>query len=242
MTSKNTKAQERAARLAESRAEAKRREERRRLISIVGVVAVLIAIIVTVVVVNKIRNKVDAPVTSEHALLFGEADAPHRLVIYEDFLCPICQGFEQAGNEAFTEQVEAGNLAVEYRPFVLLDRFGPYSADSLNAFFVVQAEAGDDVAKTFHDLLFADQPAEDSDSWPGADHFVKLAVEAGAVEAEVRPGIEGKTLSDKVKAATQEAEDANVNGTPTVLLDGEQMEGFKSWEGLVEDIVDQVSE
>ena len=134
----------------------------------------------------------------------------------------------------------AGTVVVDYRPIAILNRFGPYSADSVNAFLVVQQEAGDEVAKEFHDLLFADQPAEEG-PFPDTDWLVEKAVEAGADEAAVRPGIEDGSRMDDVEAATQEAEDAGVQGTPTVVLDGVAFRDGKSWEEIADNLVEEVS-
>ena len=87
---------------------------------------------------------------------------------------------------------------------------------------MVLEAAGPEVAKEFHDLLFEDQPAEDDpDSHCTDDELVDLAVEAGATEADVRDGIEDLAYEDWVDDATEAAVDANVEGTPTIVLDGE---------------------
>ncbi len=131
-------------------------------------------------------------------------------------------------------------MVIDYRPISILGRLGPYSGDALNAFLVVQGVSGDEVAKTFHDLLYADQPPEEG-PFPDADWLVDKAVEAGAVEADVRPGIEDGARSDDVDAATEEASDAGVAGTPTVVLDGEVFKDGKSWEEIGLNLVDAVS-
>ena len=75
------------------------------------------------------------------------------------------------------------------------------------------------MAVEFHDLLFENQPEESAESFPDADALIALAVEAGATEADVADGIrEGE--NDFAEQATQEAQDAGVNSTPTVLVDG----------------------
>ena len=50
-------------------------------------------------------------------------------------------------------------------------------------------------------------------------------MEAGATEADVRPGIEDMTFEGWVDAAGDAASKAGVNSTPTVLVDGEKVEG-----------------
>ena len=157
---------------------------------------------------------------SDYGVTIGDPDAPRSVVVYEDFLCPFCGELERGIGEQVAELADEGKVYVDYRPFTLLDRIGPYSAEAVSAFGVVLDTSGPEVAKRFHDLLYADQPAEDSATFPDADWFVDKAVEAGATESEVRPGIE-EGENDFAREATREAQDAGVTGTPTVLVDGE---------------------
>jgi protein-disulfide isomerase len=143
-------------------------------------------------------------------------------VIYEDFLCPFCGELESETREELAQLAEDGKVYVEYRPFDLLgsEQTDYYSVAAANAFKVVLDASGAEVAKTFHDELYEDQPSE-AGPFPDADWLVEKAVDAGAAEADVRPGIEDQTQKDWVEQATQAAADAGVGSTPTILLDGE---------------------
>jgi protein-disulfide isomerase len=145
-------------------------------------------------------------------------------VVYEDFLCPFCGQLELTVRDQLDAAVEAGEVSVEYRPLGFLERIDDYSPESVNAFAVVLDESGPEVAKTFHDLLFDNQPSE-SGPFPDSDDLVDLAVEAGATEADVRPGIEDMAFEGWIDAANDAASREGVNSTPTVLVDGEVVEG-----------------
>ncbi|MDE0778644.1 MAG: thioredoxin domain-containing protein [Nocardioides sp.] len=230
-------------RAAELRAEAerKRRAENLKRGAIVGGLLVLVVVAAIFISSRSGEDLVASDVgSSDYGLVVGEPGAPREVVIYEDFLCPICGVLEEGAGEGLAAAAAAGTVVVDYRPIAILNRFGPYSADSLNAFLVVQQEAGDEVAKEFHDLLFADQPSEDG-PFPDDDWLVEKAVEAGAEEAAIRPGIEGGSRMADVEAATQEAEDAGVQGTPTVVLDGEAFRDGKSWDEIAENLLEEVS-
>ena len=147
-----------------------------------------------------------------------------RSSIYEDFLCPFCGQLEQTVGDQLDAAVEAGEVNVEYRPLPFLERISDYSPEAANAFAVVLDESGPEVAKAFHDLLFDNQPSEQG-PFPSKDDLVDLAVEAGATEADVRPGIEDMTFEGWVNAAGDAASKAGVNSTPTVFVDGEKVEG-----------------
>ncbi|MGA8848002.1 MAG: thioredoxin domain-containing protein [Nocardioides sp.] len=242
-SAKNAKAEARAERAKEllAAAERKRRSDNLRRGAIVGGV---LAVVVAAAVLLSLRSGdevIASPVgSSDYGLVVGELGAAHDVVIYEDFLCPLCGVFEQAAGDQLSAAAAAGDVVIDYRPISILGRFGPYSEEAHNAFLVVQDAAGDEVAKDFHDLLFDDQPAEDG-PFPELDWFVEKAVEAGADEASVRPGIESGARMDDVEAATQEAENDGVRGTPTILLDGVVFSDGGNWEEIARNLIEEIS-
>jgi protein-disulfide isomerase len=224
MASKNrteTKAAQRAERLAELKAQAKAQERRRNLM-VGGVVAVVLVLIGAVFYFVSQGNDVDASEAgqSDYGVTIGPDDAPRKVVIYEDFLCPFCGQLESSTREKLTELADAGKVQVDYRPFTLLSQVGDYSARATGAFGVVLDKSGPEVAKKFHDLLYENQPEESAKSFPDADALTALAVEAGADEDEVAAGIK-QGENDFAREATEEADKAGVSSTPTVLVDGE---------------------
>lgn len=243
-SSKSTRAAERAQRAAAFRAEQERKEKRRRILMIGGVAALFVLIVGGAILVSVLnQEEVDAPDAGQgdYGVLIGDADAEHQVVIYEDFLCPICGQLEEGSAEGLAEAAADGKVRVEYRPIAILTRFGDYSVRSANAFKAVLESAGPEAAKKFHDLLFEDQPTEDDpDSHFTDDELVDLAVEAGAVEADVRADIEGLTYEDWVTEATEAAVDANVQGTPTIILDGEQFLEGGNYREIGENLVEAV--
>ena len=238
--SKKNRAEDRAARAAEARA-AQQRAERRRTIRMATIVAAGMALVVLAgfLLTRALDTSTDvsaAPAgASEHGVTVGEADAPHTVVVYEDFLCPFCGELEGATRDDFERLAEEGELLVEYRPFNLLERISDYSPRAVNAFAVVLEESGPEVAKRYHDLLFDNQPSE-SGPFPDNQDLLDLAVEAGAEEDAVSEGILDVTMRDWVDDATAAAIQAGVQGTPTVILDGEVVQGQP------QDILDAVLE
>ncbi len=221
--SKKNRAEDRAARAAEARA-AQQRAERRRTIRMATIVAVGMALVILAgfLLTRALDTSTDvsaAPAgASEHGVTVGDSDAPHTVVVYEDFLCPFCGELEAATRDDFERLAEEGELLVEYRPFNLLERISDYSPRAVNAFAVVLEESGPEVAKRYHDLLFDNQPSE-SGPFPDNQDLLDLAVEAGAEEDAVSEGILEVTMRDWVDDATAAAIEAGVQGTPTVILD-----------------------
>lgn len=237
---KRNKAEERARRAAELRKEQERKERMRQL-KVGGAVVLGIALIVGLgfaimkLTDNPTPDRLEGT-SEEYALALGEEDAPSQVVIYEDFLCPACGALEAATVDTIQQGIDDGTIAVEYRPFELLGRLGDYSRRSANAFKVVLDASGPEVAKAYHDALFANQPPE-QEPYPDDQWLIDLAVEAGADEAAIRPGIEGQTQMQWVNGATGEAADIGVNGTPTVYIDGELVEGT-----TLQDTADAIAE
>ena len=86
---------------------------------------------------------------------------PHEVVDLRGLPLPVLRR-ARAGRptRSWRALADDGKVAGEYRPFVLLSQVGDYSERTAAAFGVVLDQAGPDVAKEFHDLLFANQPSE----------------------------------------------------------------------------------
>lgn len=209
----------------ERRKAAKRKEQLTRAGLIAGVLVLIVGgyFLVTSLGSDK-PDTAPAGASGNYGLVIGEPDAPKEIVVYEDFLCPFCGQLELTVRDQLDAAVEAGEVSVEYRPLPFLERISDYSPESANAFAVVLDESGPEVAKAFHDLLFDNQPSEDG-PFPDEDQLVDWAVEAGATEADVRPGIEDMAFEGWVDAAGEAASKDGINSTPTVFVDGQKVEG-----------------
>lgn len=219
-----------AERAAAVRREQQHRERRRQFVA-VGVIALVLAAIVGVgFLVQSLRDTAgDTAVnpngaSADYSVAIGQSDAPHRVVVYEDFLCPYCREFESQTRDDLARLAGEGKVYVEYRPFNLLSSAGDYSARATNAFAAVLDSAGPEAAKKFHDQLFEQQPGE-SGPFPDNDWLVSEAVRAGANEADVKSAITEMSFEQWVVNATDAASKAGVNSTPTVLLDGKPVQG-----------------
>jgi protein-disulfide isomerase len=91
-----------------------------------------------------------------------------------------------------------------------------YSSRAANALYAAAAVSPDAFAK-YHQLLFAQQPAEGSAGLT-EDKLVELAQQAGAgaAAADIRAG----TYANYVGRATEQSSKDGVTGTPTVKVNG----------------------
>ena len=239
MSKKKSNATRRAEQLAASeRAAAVRREQervetrRRNLLIAIGVALVLALVVGVGYAVQSSRDTSGATATppagavDDYGLPYGDDAAPVTVTVYEDFMCPFCGDFEAASGDALDGLVDSGDVRVDYRVLSFLDRASngtDYSTRAAGALGVVLDESGPEVAVAFHDLLFENQPEEDSDGLSD-DELVDLAVEAGADESAVRGPIEDGVFEQWVANGTDAASKAGIAQTPTVQVDGDTID------------------
>ncbi|HWI42358.1 MAG TPA: thioredoxin domain-containing protein [Nocardioides sp.] len=248
MTPNNDKAAARSQKAAALRAEQERQEHRRRLLMIGGVAAVLVLLVGGLIAFSVMQQdkkekhlEAAASTRSDYGVVIGPDSAAHKLVVYEDFLCPFCGELEKQTHAELAQLADAGKVQVEYRPFNLLGADADsYSVRSANAFAVVLDSSGADVAKKLHDLLYAHQPPESDPDSVTDDDLVDLAVQAGAKDDQVRSGIQGMDQVSWVEGATREAQQAGVNSTPTLVLDGEKFEDGRTIDELADNLLGAV--
>ena len=246
--SKKNRTNDRASRAAAALAEQQRQERRRRNLMVGGVVgAILVIVVIGFLLARSLDTtndvNADAPSSSsEFGVTIGPDDAPNKVVIYEDFLCPYCGELEKRTRDDLAQLADDGKVQVEYRPFNLLggDDDTSYSVRSAGAFSIVLEKEDATVAKKFHDLLYENQP-EETGPFPKSSELADLAVEAGADENAVRSPIENDEGTAWVTKATKAANDAGVQGTPTVLLNGEVFNDGTTIDDLAQNLIDKVS-
>ncbi len=219
---------------AELRADAARAEARRRTIVITAAVAAVIAVVVAGVILIKAASDnqkaretaASAPPANlyEGGILVGNTSAPVTVEVYEDFLCPACKTFEDANATQLSGWVQDGTVKVIYRPVAILDRLSAdeYSSRSLNAAAAV-VNTSPSAFADFHTALFANQPAENGPGLTDAK-LIELAVAAGADQAGIEPAITERRYQSWAESMTEEFSQKGFTGTPTVVVDGQQLE------------------
>ncbi|MDQ0000250.1 MULTISPECIES: DsbA family protein [Pseudarthrobacter] len=150
----------------------------------------------------------------------AEAGKPVKVVLYIDFICPVCKNFEAQYNEQLTSLRNEGKISVEYRALGFLDNRSStnYSSRAANAAACVVNESPEKYAE-FVDSLFANQPAEGGAGISDND-LKKMATDIGAKPIDTC--IDDKTYRPFVKFTTKQAAAIGVTGTPTVFVDGQQ--------------------
>lgn len=228
--SKQGREQNRTERAAAIRAEQQRKESAKKVGLVVGILVVLGAIIAAGVIYGggsgsseKNPRAGDVPARAgDHSLIIGSADAPTKVVVYEDFQCPFCRQFEMSSRDFLHEYAAKGRVQVEYRPFNLLSTL-PYSSRALDAFIAVLEKGTPQQALELHDTLFDNQPYEQSSGSVSEDDIRGWVEDTGAGD-DVLSAID-EDHQDWYDAAMKAVQEAGVQGTPTVFVNGKKLEG-----------------
>ena len=221
---------------AQLRAEAARREARRRSIwiSIAVAVVLVIAVAVTVVVRQAQHQQavagastpggVPAHVLPDGGILgvSGPAPAgktPVTVTMWEDFQCPACRAFETGNHAQLEAWARQGIVRLVYQPVAFLDRASTtnYSTRALIAAGAVE-NVRPSAFQAFHDLLYTHQPDEGSVGLTDAQ-LVDLAAQAGAPRDAVAKALSTQQYKGWTVKRT-ETFSAEYSSTPTVLVNG----------------------
>lgn len=151
---------------------------------------------------------------------------PNTLDTYIDFMCPVCNQFEQVYGDALAEQVDAGTLTLNIHPISILDSRSQgtaFSSRAAGAMYCV-AESDPDHAVAFMRAMYQNQPTENTAGLTD-DEIVQIATSAGVTDADaVGDCITEGTFMKYAQSMTDKTPiQAGQNGiaTPTLVLNGE---------------------
>ncbi|GAA1390652.1 hypothetical protein GCM10009613_31720 [Pseudonocardia kongjuensis] len=151
----------------------------------------------------------------------GNADAPATVDVYLDFQCPHCKTFEEQAGPTLEELRTSGQAQIVYHPVAFLDRVSTtqYSTRAAAASGCA-AEAG--VFPEFERLLYQNQPTEGGDGLPN-EQLVQLGQQAGA-GPDFAACVDDQRFAPWSQQITQQALRDNVSGTPSVKVNGQDVE------------------
>jgi len=151
----------------------------------------------------------------------GQANAPNTIDIYLDFQCPVCREYEQQSGATLDNMISTGTAKVIYHPVAFLDRFSSteYSSRS-SAASGCAAQAG--VFPQYIKLLYANQPPENGNGLPESQ-LISLGQQAGA-GGDFAGCVSANTFAGWTAALTDAASKAGIDATPTVQVNGKQID------------------
>ncbi|MFN8087137.1 MAG: thioredoxin domain-containing protein [Microbacterium sp.] len=155
------------------------------------------------------------------AVVVGSGE--QTLDTYIDFMCPICNQFEQTYGDEILDLVNNGTITLNIHPIAILDRYSQgtaFSTRAANAMYCV-AEADPDAAVPFMQAMFKNQPAENSTGLTD-DQILEIAKSVGVegIDSCVTDGTYQKFVTSMTEK-TPIAPGSSGIGTPTVAVNGE---------------------
>jgi protein-disulfide isomerase len=162
-----------------------------------------------------------AAVDDSTAFAFGEGAV--TVDIYEDFMCPVCNEFEKQTGATIQQMVADKKITVRYHPVSILDRASNGTEFSTRAAGAAAAAAGEGKFREYHDALFANQPAEGTDGLSDAQ-LIELGRSVGLGD-KFAQAVTDRTYDAWVAKATDTFASRGLSGTPTIVVNGKQVQG-----------------
>jgi protein-disulfide isomerase len=163
----------------------------------------------------------------------GDENAPITLIEFSDFQCSFCASFFANTEMKFrSELIETGKMKIYWRDFAFL---GPESEAAAQA---ARCANEQDKFWQYHDLLFLIQDGE------GQGGFSKGKLKLLANELELNDEqfdqcLDSNRYYDAVREDTRAGRDLNIQGTPTVFINGERIVGAQPYE-FFENVINEI--
>ena len=194
-----------------------------------GMRGLVIGMVVFVVVVgvafslytNKTNSSASVPSSVSKADGYGvvfNAKAKPQIDIWEDFQCPICQRFESLNNTYINQVAQSGKAKVVFHPMSFI------GAESILAANAAACAADSGKFLDYHKLLYQNQASsENSGKW--SNQFLEqLGQVAGITNNSFINCIQNAKYGNWTKNINADAAAKNVNSTPTVFVNGKELD------------------
>ena len=190
---------------------------------VIAVVVGVVLIMLVPTLLSKQTNtsaKVPASVSADrgYGIVFNENLKSVPVIdIYEDFQCPICAQFEKLQGDYIESLITAKKATVVYHTLSFL---GPESVNAANA-----AACSADQGKflQYHRALYANQPQENTGVW-STDVLGVLGQAAGIMSKKFTSCVNDMAYQGWVNNVAAAGAKANVNSTPTVFINGKEID------------------
>lgn len=233
------------------RREQQKREKRKTLFIQLGIavgVFVIIGAIIAVVMVNDNNRELaagppsigsiqlpgaDAAVpllVGDTAVTVGNTDAPVTIDLWEDYSCPHCADYAVAIDPTLFALVAKGDAVVNFHPIRFVTNYGMAAGSAATCVAANDSQHWPD----FHAALFANH-SQQSDGW-SANQFADFAKAQGITDEGTLSCIKKGTYADWILSNTEASRDANVQATPTLVINGEIQQDLLGPEQLVAEV------
>ncbi|MEZ4501736.1 MAG: thioredoxin domain-containing protein [Dehalococcoidia bacterium] len=205
----------------------------------VGAIGLALVFVIGLVFLNRPGSSIDnTPFEPKEraqvdAKTWGDPLAPVRIVMFEDFQCPVCRRFtEELEPQLASEFIETGRVVVEYHHMAFL------GAESVAAASASECANEQGAFWPYHDILFLRQGAENAGVFSTsnlktfAEQMAAAIPDLGWDQAAFDACVDGGQTTAIVEAETGEARTAGVSSTPSFLVNGEAIVGLPTYDSL----------
>ena len=151
-----------------------------------------------------------------YGIVFNPTGTP-KIDIWEDFQCPICQRFEGINGNYINQVVAAGHAKVVFHPMSFI---GPESILAANA-----GACAANVGKftQFHAAMYNNQPTTENSGKITNSFLTLIGAAAGIADSKYASCVNNGDYFNWVKNIEADAAAKNVNATPTVFVNGKEL-------------------
>ena len=209
----------------------KRRQDRQRqrlitILVVVGVALVIAALLIapslrnSLTPVGEIVEITPNPRPMADGTAMGDPNAPVLIEVYEDFQCSACRIYSNEVEPLIAENhVANGEVYYVFRQYPFLDDRSP-GKESDQAANASLCAAEQDRFWDYHDILFANWSSENLGSF--SDKRLLAYGESLDLDMEAfTTCFEENRYQDQIQADLASGQAANIQGTPSVLVNGE---------------------
>jgi protein-disulfide isomerase len=228
MTSTKARARERAN--ARRIVEQQRARERRRNVTLWTTVGVILALLAAGIIGYGVMasqdktaaGKLTTPSTAvDDGTAFNAGTGPVTIDLYEDFMCPICRAFETADGATLQQLIAQNQVTIRYHPVAILNASSNGTNYSTRAAGAAAAAAQEGKFVAYHQVLYANQPAEGSNGLSNAQ-LIDLGKSVGLTSSGFASAVNTGTYNAWADHVTETFAQRGYTGTPTVVVAGKQ--------------------
>ncbi|GAA4040649.1 DsbA family protein [Nonomuraea soli] len=221
-------------RIKQQQAEERAREKRKKIVTYVTAGVVALAAVGAGYWFNASRTQTEeaaaaalAPITvaADGSIVMAKQGVEKPVLdVYEDFQCPACREFESVSGQTFKNLAYEGKAKVVYHPLTIFS-MEPTKGNSERAGAAAMCIPGGSQWMAFHDKLFEEQPPETVEGFK-VDDMVGWGEEVGVTTPGFADCVRNQSkLAAHTAFSNAQLESAKIQGTPTIKLNGTQLEG-----------------
>lgn len=217
------KAQRKASAVVKAQREA---EARRKRVTITVAVVAALVVIGGIITWGIVKNNSSAEVVQPKAQTvnygFERGTGPIKVDVYLDFMCPVCNKFEETYGPQLDQGVKEGRITLNTHPVAILNRMSQGTDYSTRSGAASVCAADDGKFPEYAAQLFRQQPQENSAGLSNAD-LAAIGRTMGLGDT-FSTCVTDQTYAGWIDKATEVASEDGLSGTPWTKINGKVVE------------------